>query len=535
MSKKQRTAMIELELRIPIEDNNDPINKAVRKYRLNTSDILSSAIIHRSLDARPGYPPAFLYRFHFELKNEEPVLKRLKKQVRSVEPFVYRLPGTGTVKLNHRPIIAGFGPCGMAAGLLLARCGYRPIILERGPKTDRRTEAVEAYWQGGVLDPERNVQFGEGGAGAFSDGKLTTRIKDPRVSLILDELIKAGADPSIGWLNHPHIGTDRFRKINVTIRNEIIRLGGDIRFETALEDLVIEQKKLIAVRTSSHEEIPCSALILALGHSARDTFIMLGERELPLEQKPFAVGFRCEHLQSFINARQYRSISDYSSLPPAEYHLSHTSSLGKGVYSFCMCPGGYVIPAESIKETVVTNGMSYSKRDGTNANAALLVQVNASDFGNSLYDGMRFQQNLEHHAWLLGNGKAPCETIAHYLDSSLPNEITAVTPTYARGVTMCSLKELLSNPLNQSLTEMLEHTESIFPGFTREGALFTGIETRTSSPIRIVRDVKTLESEITGIFPSGEGAGYAGGIVSSAIDGIKSAEAVIRRYMPADI
>ncbi|MBO7703634.1 MAG: hypothetical protein J6S26_04235 [Solobacterium sp.] len=524
--------MLETELRTEINEIQDPIELAVRKYRLDRNGILSARILHRSLDARAGRPACFLYRIGFELTDEASVSRRLKQKARIIQRYQYRIPDFGTAVLNSRPVIAGFGPCGMAAGLLLARCGYKPLILERGPKTEDRIKAVEAYWNTGVLDSRRNVQFGEGGAGAFSDGKLTTRVKDPRVSLILEELIKAGADPSIAWLNHPHIGTDRFREINVTIRKEIEALGGEVRFESAVSDLVIEHNALKAVITEQGEEIPCPALILAVGHSARDTFSMLNQRKLDLSSKQFAVGLRAEHLQSFIDARQYRAISDYSSLPPAEYHLSHTSSLGKGVYSFCMCPGGYVIAAASSPDTIVTNGMSYSARDGKNANAALVVQVDSSDFGDGLFDGMHFQEQLETKAFELGHGKAPAETIEHYLDPSAANEPSAVQPTYPAGVTMCDLHELFRDPLNQSLEEMLRHTESIFPGFTKDGALFTGVETRTSSPIRIVRDIHTLESNISGIFPSGEGAGYAGGIVSSAIDGIRCAEQIIARYQP---
>ncbi len=524
--------MIELELRTSIKASDDPIARAIKKYRLNPADILSSRIVHRSLDARSEREPSFLYRLRFELRSEDAVLRRVK-QAKHITPYVYRIEERGTQPLSHRPVVIGFGPCGMAAGLLLARLGYKPLILERGPKTEARVTAVETYWKTGVLDPARNVQFGEGGAGAFSDGKLTTRVKDPRVELILDELIKAGADPSIAWLNHPHIGTDRFREINKNIRNQILSLGGEIRFEPALSDLVTENNKLSAVRTSQGDEIPCEVLILAIGHSARDTFSMLNQNKVPLAPKQFAVGFRCEHLQEFINARQYRNVPDYSFLPAAEYHLSHTSSLKKGVYSFCMCPGGYVIPAESIPGTVVTNGMSYAARDGRNANAALLVQVDASDFGDGLFAGMKFQERLEHAAYDLGNGKAPCETIAHYLGDTLINEITSVEPTYARGVTMTGLHALLPDALNQSLEEMLRHTEQIFPGFTSEGALFTGIETRTSSPVRILRDLQSLESAVSGIYPAGEGAGYAGGIVSSAIDGVKCAEQIVKRFVPA--
>ena len=524
--------MIELELRLPIPDQSDPVEAAIKKYKLNPSMIHTARITHRSLDARAGREAMYLYQIRFETDQEADLLHRLKQKARLVQPFHYTLPAKGSAVLSARPIVVGFGPCGMAAGLLLARAGYRPLILEQGPSIEERKEAVQDYWKTGVLDKRKNVQFGEGGAGAFSDGKLTTRIKDPRVALVLEELIKAGAAPSIAWLNHPHIGTDAFCEINIRIRKEIESLGGEIRFLTKLTDLVIQNGKVVAVKTEPGEEIPCEAVLLGLGNSARDTFVMLNEKQVELMSKPFAVGLRCEHLQSFIDARQYRNIRDYSSLPPAEYHLSHTSSLKKGVYSFCMCPGGYVIAAASSPDTVVTNGMSYSRRDGMNANSALVVQVDSSDFGSDLFDGMHYQEQLEHHAYRIGQGKAPAETIAHYLDPTALNEPTAVLPTYPLGVTMTDLHSLFHEPLNHSLEEMLKHTETIFPGFTKNGALFTGVETRTSSPIRIVRDIHTFESNIQGIFPSGEGAGYAGGIVSSAIDGIRCAEQIVSRYKP---
>lgn len=527
--------MIELELRMPIQESMDPIEAAIKKYRLNRAGIHSVSITHRSLDARANREAVYLYQIRFETAQEAELIRKLKNRARIVTPFHYQLPQPGDKPLSFRPVIVGFGPCGMAAGLLLAKKGYRPLILEQGPSIHERKQAVEEYWKTGILDKRRNVQFGEGGAGAFSDGKLTTRIKDPRVELVLQELIKAGADPSIAWLNHPHIGTDAFIDINITIRKEIERLGGEIRFDTKLTDIETNGDRITAVRTDSNEEIPCDALLLALGNSARDTFRMLDERKVPLSSKQFAVGLRCEHLQSFINARQYRNIADWSSLPPAEYHLSHTSSLKKGVYSFCMCPGGYVIAAASTPNTTVTNGMSYSRRDGTNANSALVIQVDSSDYGSGLFDGMLYQEHLEELAYQLGEQKAPCETIAHYLDPAKPNEPTSVLPTYPLGTAMTDLHQLFHAPINQSLEEMLRHTETIFPGFTAEGALFTGVETRTSSPIRIIRDIDTFESSISGIFPSGEGAGYAGGIVSSAIDGIRCAEKIIERWKPSVI
>ena len=526
--------MLELELTTPIDSRNDPIDLAVKKYGISPSDIREAKIIHRSLDARAGRPAVFLYQIRLDLSREDYWLKRMKRRARKVTPFVYHLPEYGTASLAHRPVIAGFGPCGMAAGLLLARTGYRPLILERGPAIEDRKKAVSHYWTAGVLDPKRNVQFGEGGAGAFSDGKLTTRVKDPRITVVLDELIKAGADPSIAWMNHPHIGTDVFCDIDVNIRKEIERLGGEVRFETKVEDIEIEDGRLKAVITDAGEVIPAEILILAVGHSARDTFQMLNQRSLFMTPKKFAVGFRAEHLQSFIDAHQYRRISDYSSLPPAEYHLAHTSSLNKGVYSFCMCPGGYVVAAASTPETSVTNGMSYSRRDGSNANAALLVQVDETDYGEGLFAGMHYQERLEALAYQLGKGKAPCQTIASFLGRETDNSVSEVLPTYPLGVEMTDLHPLLSDPLNRSLAEMLEYTDTIFPGFTGNGALLTGIETRTSSPLRMERSSDTLESSVQGVYPGGEGAGYAGGIVSSAIDGMRIAERILSQYQPLE-
>ena len=524
--------MIELDVNIPIESTEDPIDLSLRKYRIPPSAVHTAVIFHRALDARANRPAVYAYQIRMELENESRWLKRMKAHARIVQPWIYQLPSSGERRLTCRPVVIGFGPCGMAAALLLARCGYNPLVLERGPAVEKRKQAVEDYWHTGILNPEQNVQFGEGGAGAFSDGKLTTRVKDPRAGVILNQLIEAGADPSIAWLNHPHIGTDSFLEIDRNIRKTIESLGGEIRFETKAERFLVHDGKLQAILTDKGEEIPCEAAVLAVGHSARDTFLSLHETGLFMKPKKFAVGFRAEHLQSFIDARQYRNIRDSRSLPPSEYHLAYTTSLNKGVYSFCMCPGGYVVASASTPETTVTNGMSYHARDGRNANAAILVQVDEKDYGTDLFSGMHFQESLEHQAFVLGKGKAPCETIAHYLGKSSVNLPDEVQPTYPLGVEMTSLVTLLSDPLNQCIAEMLEHTETIFPGFTGNGALLTGIETRTSAPIRMERSPKTLESSISGLYPSGEGAGYAGGIVSSAIDGMRTAEQIISLYQP---
>ncbi|MDO4272021.1 MAG: hypothetical protein Q4C83_03520 [Candidatus Saccharibacteria bacterium] len=507
--------MLRVEINTVIEEKKSPIDSAIEQYHIHTSDILDCRIHHRSLDARSNRQARYVYQIDFSVLNEEKYLKRLKQKVRQVEKYVYHAPVAGLMKLEHRPVIVGFGPAGMASAYLLAAKGYQPIVIERGPNIHHRKKAVNSYWQGNELDEERNVQFGEGGAGAFSDGKLTTRIKDERVPIVLEKLIEAGADESISWMNHPHIGTDRFCEIDEKIRQKIIEMGGSIYFDTRLDDLIVENNKLKAI-----------------GNGSGDTYRML-TKYLHLENKPFAIGVRVEHLQSFINARQYRNIADYSVLPPAEYHLACKTSNGKGAYSFCMCPGGYVVPSESKRNTIVTNGMSYSKRDGKNANSAIVVQVDETDFGKEPLAGLRFQEELEARAYTIGNGKAPGETIAEYL-----NELTNgenIIPTYARGIKHTDVHAVFSPAINQSLEDAFHYTERIFPGFTQNGAFMTAAETRTSSPVRIVRDIHSLESDlIQGIYPCGEGAGYSGGIVSSAIDGVKCAEQIIMKYHPID-
>ena len=335
--------MLRVEIHTSLRHPADPIEHAIQHYHIERKDIQSASIWRRSLDARPHHEACYVDLIDFEVDHEEHYLKKIKS-ARHTEKFIYHLPDNGTAPLVHRPVVIGFGPAGMAAALALAARGYRPIVLERGSRIDKRQKDVKTYWNGGRLNPESNVQYGEGGAGAFSDGKLTTRVKDPRVHLILEELIKAGADPSIAWTNHPHIGTDALVTIDETIRHKIEEMGGEVRFDTKLKDVTAHQGKLNAIVTDKGEELPCDVLVLAIGHSARDTMHMLAEKEdLVLQPKNFAVGVRVEHLQSFINTRQYRTIPDDIVMPAAEYHLSHTSSLHKGVYSFCMCPGGYVV------------------------------------------------------------------------------------------------------------------------------------------------------------------------------------------------
>lgn len=522
--------MLRIEVHTSLTRPEDPVAHARRMAHIKGSDYISGSIYRRSLDARPDRAACWVDLVDLKVKNEEDYLRKVKA-ARHVDEFHYTLPENGETPLSQRPIVVGFGPAGMAAGLALAAKGFCPIILERGKQIQERQNDVSTYWHGGTINPESNVQYGEGGAGAFSDGKLTTRVKDPRVHLILDELVKAGADPSIVWTNHPHVGTDALVMIDENIRHRIEELGGEVRFNARMDDLLIDHGKVVGVRLENGEEIPSSVVILALGHSARDTMRMLAtKKDLTLEAKNFAVGVRVEHLQKFIDHQQYRNIPSGVKMPAAEYHLSHTSaSTGKGVYSFCMCPGGYVVDGASMPDTVVTNGMSYAARDGRLANSAIVVQVDRSDFGDGLFAGMNFQENLEKRAWQMGNGKAPAQTIESYLKHSV-DPLSTISPTFSRGVEERDLHPLFSDRINQSLEEFFHYTEGIWPGFTTNGATMTGVETRTSSPIRIVRDFTTLESTVSGVWPAGEGAGFAGGIVSSAIDGLKCAEEVIRRY-----
>ena len=524
--------MLSLSIKVKVTNSKPDIYSLVKhKYRLTDQEIISFTILHQSLDLRSNYQPYWLFMISLELTDEKEFSARYPQFPIIEKKPTYFLPEPGLKTLTDPVVVVGFGPCGMAAALALALKGYRPIVIERGAKIEQRKQIVSDYWHcDATLDPETNVQFGEGGAGAFSDGKLTTRIKDYRVGMILQQLIKFGADPEIAYYNHPHLGTDNLLKINQAIRDKIIKAGGQILFNTRLDKLNLKDHKLVSITLSNGQNITTNNLILAIGHSARDTFKMLVNQQIPLINKPFAVGVRIEHLQAYIDQRQYRMIPDHSSLPPAEYRLTYNASNHKGVYSFCMCPGGYVVAGESEKETIVTNGMSYAKRDGINANSALVVQVDDKDYGEELLAGISFQRNLEHQAYLLGQGKAPAQVVSNFLDPSKPNKETDIHPTYPRGVNFVNLHQMFPNNIDTPLREMLLHTEKIMPGFTTNGSLITAVETRTSSPIRLDRDPLSLESPIAGLYPAGEGAGYSGGIISSAIDGLKCAEKIIASY-----
>lgn len=460
----------------------------------------------------------------------------------------YHAATPGEEELQSRPVIAGFGPCGMFAGLILSELGYKPMILERGKAIAERVLDVDRFWKEGLLDPESNVQFGEGGAGLFSDGKLTTQIKDARIRKVLEEFVEAGGDPDLLYKQKPHIGTDVLRRIVFNIRKKIIENGGEIRFQSRLTDLVVSQddrpKKLEGVIINGEHRIDTEVLVLAVGHSARDTFRTLDESGVIMEQKPFSVGVRIEHPQTMINAAQYGAAGAAGKLGAADYKLSHHCKNGRGVYTFCMCPGGYVIAAASREGGVVTNGMSYHDRGSELANSALLVDVRTEDFPNALpLAGIEFQEKYERMAFSAGGSsyRAPAQRLKDFMNTACRTEGAeehvetafdfhpSVEPTYRPGITWTDLESCLPGFAVEAMREAIPVFGKKLKGFDMGEAVMTGVETRSSSPVRIKRD-QSLMSNVEGLYPAGEGAGYAGGIMSAAVDGIRIAEEIIKKY-----
>jgi len=515
---------------------------ARRKAKLPKSCKAQAYVVKSSIDARKQDSIRRVYTIGLALEDaalEEHLVNacadpmvRLRKAETTVEyPH-------GTEALHARPVVVGFGPGGMFAALLLAREGYRPIVLERGEALEKRVAAVEGYWKIGVLNPSSNVQFGEGGAGTFSDGKLTTRIGDSRCDMVLREFHKHGAPEEILQLAKPHIGTDHLRHVVKSIREEIIRLGGEVRFGEQVLDFYSGSNGLTGIRTSSGD-LETQALILAIGHSARDTFETLAAREVPMAAKPFSVGVRIEQLQSVIDRGLYGKHAGHPALPKGEYQLSWRQKGGDdAVYTFCMCPGGFVVPSASEPDTVVTNGMSEFARDQKNANSALVVSVSPEQFGNGVLDGMAFQRKLESAAFVMGGrtGKAPCQDTASFLAGEKGYRLGAVEPSYALGVAPGVFDKLFDQRISGLLRLGLQQFERQLPGFTggngAPAAMMTGVETRTSSPVRILRGENFQSIGMAGLYPCGEGAGYAGGIMSAAVDGLRVAEAVIAQYAP---
>ena len=522
------------QIKIPYREGDQKVfSYTLKKLHIQEKDVLDWRIFKKSIDARKEDIMA-VYTVDLELKKENAFLKRNhNKNVRKIEKEIYRFPEAGSLCLKNPIIIVGSGPAGLFCGLMLAKYGYRPIIIERGLDVEARQKSVQEFWENGIFDPESNVQFGEGGAGTFSDGKLNTLVKDPygRHRKVLEIFTEFGADVSITYDHKPHIGTDVLCHIVKSMREEICRLGGQVRFSSKLTDIRVENDKIQSICVNGCEWISCDALVLAVGHSARDTFAMLNEHQLPMSQKPFAIGVRIEHPQKMINLSQY-GIEEDDILGSAPYKLTHTCQNGRGVYTFCMCPGGYVVNASSEEGGTVVNGMSYHGRDSENANSALIVTVRPEDFPSEhVLAGVEFQRIWERKAYEIGRGHVPVQLYKDFCNHQISTAFGEISPIHKGSVTFADLNECLPSYICESLQEGIEAFGKKIQGYNREDAILSGVETRTSSPIRMERN-EELQSAISGVFPCGEGAGYAGGITSAAMDGLRIAEALRKIYRP---
>jgi len=523
-------------LSLPLGWDMTLLTEAVlRKLRIPADMLQSVTLAKKSVDARDKGDVHFVVSVDVKVKQEDAVLKRLKPGTanRVNPPATPPLP---LPKFTRPPVVVGAGPAGLFAALTLAQAGANPILIERGKPVDQRTQDVSAMQKDGVLDPDSNVQFGEGGAGAFSDGKLTTGTKSPFIRTVLTTFVSHGAPEEILYLSKPHIGTDRLKGVVASMRNEIIRLGGTVLFETRVTELIVRANHVVGVKVLHRDEerkILTDAVLLAIGHSARDTMQRLFNQGVMMVQKPFAMGVRIEHPQSLISQSQYGKSWQHPALGAADYKLAVHTPDGRGCYTFCMCPGGQVIAAASQAGGLCVNGMSYHARDGRNANAALLVGVNPEDFGDDHpLAGFVWQRSIEQAAYRLGgsNYHAPVQRVEDLLNGRATKALGEVLPTYQPGVTPADLRECLPDFIIEDLKFGIRRMDGQLRGFAHPDAVLTGVETRSSSPVRLNRDRATLMAEgLDGLFPVGEGAGYAGGIVSAAVDGIVAARAALER------
>ncbi len=502
-------------------DENDLFERIFKKYRIKKEDVTEKRIVKKSIDARKKEDVHYNYCVEIKCKNE--------KHIKNVELVEEKKQEKIDVKRKStkRPVIVGAGPAGLFCALVLAQNGIKPIVIEQGKRVEERIEDVEKFRNTGVLNPSSNVQFGEGGAGTFSDGKLTSGINSPLCKKVLEEFYKSGAPEQILYINKPHIGTDNLVSVIKNMRNRIIELGGEFLFNTKLIDIEITNS-IVSAAICNTGRIETDTIVLAIGHSARDTFEMLYKKGVEMQKKNFSVGVRIEHKQSTINTSQYGTITKLK-LPPAEYKMVYHGN-ERSCYTFCMCPGGEVIASSSEPGTIVTNGMSKYKRDGENANSAVLVNVTPDDFkGESPLEGMYFQKQLEEKAFMLGgsNYYAPVQRYEDFKENKKTSYIGDIKPTYKPGVTMCNLNEILPEFVSKTLVEGIDYFGTVIEGFDNPDAILTGVETRSSSPVQITRNEIKM-SNIYGLYPCGEGPGYAGGIMSAAVDGIQCAIEILK-------
>ena len=528
------------ELKLPLDHPPEALRAEIlKRMELADEELLSFSIFKRSYDARKKHALLLVYAVDVEVKNEAALLKKFRNDghLAPTPDMQYQFVGHAPENLDERPIVVGFGPCGIFAALVLAQMGFQPIVLERGKAVRERTQDTWGLWRKHVLNPESNVQFGEGGAGTFSDGKLYSQIKDPKHlgRKVLTEFVKAGAPDEILYVSKPHIGTFRLVGMVETMRHEIEALGGEIRFQQRVTDVLIEAgpvgKRIGGVTLTSGETLTSHHVILALGHSARDTFEMLHKRGVTLEAKPFSIGFRIEHPQSLIDKARLGPNAGNPLIGAADYKLVHHAKNSRAVYSFCMCPGGTVVAATSEPNCVVTNGMSQYSRNERNANAGIVVGITPEDFpGKGPLAGIELQRQLEARAFELGGGNydAPAQRVGDFLEGKPSTGLGSVAPSYKPGVHLTDLAAALPDYAIEAIREALPAFDQQIKGFAMQDAVLTGVETRTSSPVRITRGDDFQSLNVQGLYPAGEGAGYAGGILSAGVDGIKVAEAVAR-------
>ncbi|RQS24045.1 NAD(P)/FAD-dependent oxidoreductase [Burkholderia sp. Bp8992] len=525
------------EIKLPLDHPESALEAAIRarltELGVAADELLRYTVFRRAHDARKRSDIKLTYIVDLEVKDEAAALKRIagKPHCGKTPDMAYHFVTKAPKRADFlRPVVIGMGPCGLFAGLILAQMGFRPIILERGKAVRERTKDTFGLWRKSVLNPESNVQFGEGGAGTFSDGKLYSQIKDPHHygRKVLDEFVKAGAPEDILYLSRPHIGTFRLVSMVEKMRASIHELGGEVRFETRVDDIEIDQGKVRALKLSNGETLRCDHVVLAVGHSARDTFQMLHDRGVYIEAKPFSLGFRIEHPQGLIDRSRFGKFAGHKQLGAADYKVVHHANNGRAVYSFCMCPGGTVVAATSEPGRVVTNGMSQYSRAERNANAGIVVGITPDDYPGGPLAGIAFQRKWEERAFELGGGdyRAPGQLVGDFIAGRPSTSLGSVEPSYKPGVNPTDLSTALPDYVIEAIREALPEIDKKISGFAMHDAVLTGVETRTSSPIRIRRKDDYQSMNVAGLYPAGEGAGYAGGIYSAAIDGIEVAQAV---------